>query len=243
MERNKDRFNGHTKLTFPRMEFFNTEYSHTIFSRKYTCSKGWVGTLWRAFEEQSLPLQNHYLIDTWTLTLSPSPTQRLIFPHPPKIFSFILTWVPNLVLSCLVLSWGARLPGNTARLAVRCRSLTARGTSNLPTQAPKGRGREEAKSDPREGLQTNGGGILWHQPRPLLLGAGSEASSPHGRNLSGDLTQKVRTREVLCLSESLSFYTKYLVRGRFLFLIPPPSCLDYRGHHLPPEESTTFAAD
>ena len=65
-----------------------------------------------------------------------------------------------------------------------------------------------------------------------MLGAGSEASSPHGRNLSGDLTQKVRTKEVLCLSESLGFYTKSLARGRFLFLIPPPSSLDYRnqGH-------------
>ncbi len=66
-----------------------------------------------------------------------------------------------------------------------------------------------------------------------MLGAGLEASSPHGRYLSGDLTQKVRTKGVLCLSESLGFYTKSLARGRFLFLIPPPSSLDYRGRHTP----------
>ncbi len=28
--------------------------------------------------------------------------------------------------------------------------------------------------------------MLLHYPRPLLLGAGLEASSPRGRNLSGD---------------------------------------------------------
>ncbi len=42
------------------------------------------------------------------------------------------------------------------------------------------------------------------------------------------LTQKVRTKEVLCLSASLSFCTEFLARGRFLFLIPSPSCSDYR---------------
>ncbi len=92
-----------------------------------------------------------------------------------------------------------------------------------------------------EGLHSNRGWILLHHPRPLMLGAGSEASSPHGCNLSWDLTQKVRTKEVLCLLESLGFYTKSLARGRFLFLISPPSCLDYGGRHLPPEELRTFA--
>ncbi len=79
----------------------------------------------------------------------------------------------------------------------------------------------------------NRGWILLYHPRPPMLGAGSEASRPHGRNLSGDLTQKIRTKEVLCLSESLSFYSKSLTRGSFLFLIPPPSGLDYRGSHTP----------
>ena len=40
---------------------------------------------------------------------------------------------------------GARLPGTTALFARRCRSLPARGISNLPSQPPKGREEGEKK--------------------------------------------------------------------------------------------------
>ncbi len=79
----------------------------------------------------------------------------------------------------------------------------------------------------------NWGRILLHHPWPPMLWAGSEASSPHWRNLSGEISQKVRTKEVLCLSESLRFYAKSSTRGHFLFLISSPSSLDYRGRHTP----------
>ena len=73
-----------------------------------------------------------------------------------------------------------------------------------------------------------------------MLGAGLETSSPHGRNLSEDLTQKVRTKEVLCLSES---WVLHHTQRALPVFIPPPSSLDYRGCHLPQEESRTFAAE
>ncbi len=68
----------------------------------------------------------------------------------------------------------------------------------------------------------NRGWILLHHPRPPLLGAGLETSSPHRRNLSGDLTQKVRTRR-FCASRSLSVFTPSLspeAASCFWFLLP-----------------------
>ncbi len=62
-----------------------------------------------------------------------TPKKRRQKNHKNSVFVFVL---------------GARLPGTTTLLASRCRSLPARGTSNLPTQPPKGRGREEARSNP-----------------------------------------------------------------------------------------------
>ncbi len=46
---------------------------------------------------------------------------------------------------------------------------------------------------------------------------------------------KSQNQEVLCLSESLGCYAKCLARGRFLYLIPPSSNLDYGGCHIPGE--------
>ncbi len=64
-----------------------------------------------------------------------------------------------------------------------------------------------------------------------MLGAGLEASNRlFGTSFWGPNPER-GNREVPCLSESLSFYAESLARGRFLFLIPPPSSLDYKGCH------------
>ena len=115
---------------------------------------------------------------------------------------------------CLVLSWGARLPGTTARLAVRCRSLTARGTSNLPTQPPKGRGREEARSDPQRGFTDQRWVDIVTSPSPSVVRGRFGSFKPSRAQPIGDLTQKVRTGEVpLDLSPSLPPSLPFTLRG------------------------------
>ncbi len=161
------------------------------------------------------------------------------FLPTPQFSNFVRFQTSSFVLS-LSLGPGFRVPPPSLQVGW---SVPASGTSNLPNQPPKGKGREEARSDPRRGYTEVGEYYDITLALYFYIGADSEASSPHGRNLSRDLTQKVRPKEVLCLSESPNFYTESLTRRRFLLLIPPPSSLYYRGCHLPPDDSMIYSAD